>query len=704
MSLRELDASLFSYINRDLQNSIFDISMPVITDKYYFLILILMAWLLIRDKKSAFIPIALTVLSVALSDWISNIFKYIIERPRPCNALEAVNLLVGCTDSFSMPSSHAANAFAAIFALSYQSAGEPESRKKWMRWLLLSIAVAVGFSRIYVGVHYPSDVIAGAFIGIVVSVFIIKLYKWAYLRYKLYPWNTVFLVSLLCFTLFRLYYITSGVMDLSPDEAHYWEWSRRLDLSYYSKGPMIAYLIAVGAAIFGDNVFGIRIMAVIFSAFSSIVMYLLGRRLFDERTGVASAILMQFVPLYSAYGILFTIDSPFIFFWILSLYLFYRAIEQQSTVNSQIPPYPPLLKGEIKGEASSLVTRHLSLKPWLLLGISIGLGLLTKYTMAFFYGCAFLYLLTSRQHRYILRTKMPYVSLILSLIVFSPVIIWNFSNDWVTLRHTAGQAHIAEGFNISIISFAEFVGSQLGVITPIILILILYSLFKLRKEPAGHFLFWFSIPFLLFFLLKSIQAKVQANWALPGYAAGFIAFSFLFISRWLDVKKWAKGVVIAGIILLLSATTVAYMLPILNLPPKIDPSSRIRGWKEIGTEISRLSDELSAEGPLFIFSDRYQVSSELAFYVKGRPVTYCANMGRRMNQYDLWPGFKDLIHFNAIFVTIDDVQMPEAFATAFDGCDKDRFDVTIGGRNLRSYSIFTCYDFKGMQQKGTESY
>mgnify|MGYP001595470193 CR=1 FL=1 len=703
MSLHEIDTFLFSYINRGLQNSILDVTMPVITDKYYFLTLILMAWLLIRDKKRALVPIALTVISVALSDWTSNILKHIIERLRPCNVLEAVNLLVGCTDSFSMPSNHAANAFAAIFSLSYRAAGEPADRKRWLRWLLLSIAVVVGFSRVYVGVHYPADVVVGAFTGIIISILVINLYKWAYLRYKLQPYNTVFLMSMLFFILFRLYYITSGVVDLSPDEAHYWEWSRRLDLSYYSKGPMIAYLIAFGTAIFGDNVFGIRIMAVIFSALGSIALYLLGKRLFrlsgspiDERTGAAAAILMQIIPLYSAYGILFTIDSPFIFFWILSLLLFWETINRMQDTGCRI---------QDKELHASCIMHHASpLRYWLALGISIGLGLLTKYTMAFFYVCAFLFLFTSKQHKNILRTKWPYISLLASLIVFSPVIIWNFSNDWVTVRHTAGQAHVAEGFNISIISFAEFVGSQLGVITPIILILMVYALFKLRKEPAGHFLFWFSIPFLLFFFLKSIQAKVQANWALPGYAAGFIAFSSLFVAKWETLRKGVRIAVIAGITLALFTTVAAYCLPVLKLPSGLDPSSRIRGWEELGIEISRLSDELSAEGPLFIFSDRYQVSSELAFYVKGQPVTYCANMDRRMNQYDLWPGFNNLIHFNAIFVTINDVQIPEEFAIAFNRCDKDRFDVSSGGRNLRSYSIITCYDFKGMQQKGMSSY
>ena len=130
MSLHEIDTFLFSYINRGLQNSILDVAMPVITDKYYFLTLILMGWLLIRDKKSALVPIALTVISVALSDWTSNILKHIIERLRPCNVLESVNLLVGCSSSFSMPSNHAANAFATIFALSYRAIGEPAEREK----------------------------------------------------------------------------------------------------------------------------------------------------------------------------------------------------------------------------------------------------------------------------------------------------------------------------------------------------------------------------------------------------------------------------------------------------------------------------------------------------------------------------------------------------------------------------------------------
>ncbi|HBR22262.1 MAG TPA: hypothetical protein DD713_06820 [Nitrospiraceae bacterium] len=487
---------------------------------------------------------------------------------------------------------------------------------------------------------------------------------------------------------------------------------------------MIAYLIAIGTAIFGDNVFGIRIMAVVSSALSSIFLYLLGKKLFDERTGVAAALLMQVIPLYSAYGVLFTIDSPFIFFWVLSLYLFYRAVEQKSNraaLNSQIPPCPPLSKG---GEGGL----------WLLLGISIGFGLLTKYTMAFFYICALLFLLASKQHRNILLTKQPYISLALSLIIFSPVIIWNAAHDWVTLKHTAGQAHISGQSTTnwwSVISdqwlknFSEFLGSQVGVITPILFGMMFYAVFKLKtltsvsrlwrqnsklsESPVAtklktDFLFWFSIPIIAFFLLKSFHGKVQANWALPAYAAGFIAFSGVFISRWEGIKKWIRWTVIAGVFISLLITVTAHYPAILQLPPKLDPTARTRGWKELGIEVSIVSDELSKKGHFFIISDKYQVSSELAFYVKGQPITYCVNLGRRMNQYDLWTGFNNLVNFNAVFVTIDDVQMPETVGSAFDRCEKQIFTVFSKDKKLRDYSIFTCYNFKGMPQKGINSY
>jgi membrane-associated phospholipid phosphatase len=675
MSFPGIDKLGFFFINRDLHNRFFDIFMPFITDKSYLFFLPVLLWFLLKERKHALTVLALAFASLLISDWGANILKHFFERARPCNALEGVRTLVGCTGSFSMPSNHAVNAFAFITPFCSMLTGR-------LRYILVVLAFLIGFSRVYVGVHYPSDVIAGALFGVFLATGLIKGYEWSFKRYKVKPYTTLLFVFLLAISLFRIYFILNSPFDLSPDEAHYWEWSRRLDISYYSKGPMIAYLIHLGTFIFGDTVFGVRFMAVMSSLLGSVFLYIFGKGLYDEQVGLSSALIMQIIPLFSVFGVLFTIDSPFIFFWILSLFFFWRSINSQSQIANRKPQIY-----------------------WLLLGLSIGLGLLTKYTMAFFYICAFLFLALSNEYRKLLFTKNPYIAFLVSLLVFSPVLIWNADHDWVTFRHTAGQAHIADGIQISFQSLFEFLGSQFGVITPILLLLMIVSLWKLRKKPEGHFLFWFSVPVVLFFSLKSIQGKVQANWALPGYITGIVAFSAFYIKRFFSGSVGKKILIASSVIISLIATSVVHYPAMLNLPVSLDPAAKLEGWKELGTKVSDIYKQMSSGHPVFIFSDSYQTASELAFYVKGHPVTYCVNIDRRMNQYDLWPGFNSLYHYDAIFVMTDDSEVPEKVASAFEKIEKKVFTAyTKKHTKLKDYSIFMCYDFKGLKEEKTETY
>jgi len=114
---------------------------------------------------------------------------------------------------------------------------------------------------------------------------------------------------------------------------------------------------------------------------------------------------------------------------------------------------------------------------------------------------------------------------------------------------------------------------------------------------------------------------------------------------------------------------------------------------------------MSSVNPVFIFSDKYQVSSELAFYVKGHPVTYCINLGRRMNQYDLWPGFHNLRNYDAIFVRIGDKRLPEEVSASFDKVEKKVYTAyTKKHAEIRDYSIFMCYGFKGLKEVRPEAY
>jgi len=676
MNLADIDTSLFSFINQTLQNPFFDRAMPFITSRTFLVFLPCLLLLWFRERKHLLPMLLAGLFAVAFADAVSHVLKDAVMRQRPCNVLDNVHLLVGCSQSYSMPSSHASNSFAFAMTAWFMLRSSPGS-------YFIAAAMLISLSRVFVGVHYPSDILAGALVGTAAAYGAVMLYRRVEKIVIGRSYEQALYLVLAMFSIFRIYYIMTGPFGLSADEAHYWEWSRRLDWSYYSKGPVIAWLIRAGTFLFGNTVIGVRAFAVLLSALSSLLLFKLGKELYDERTGLVSALLLQAVPLFSVFGMLLTIDSPFIFFWVLSLYLFCRIIMQE------LPPSD----------------KRASSAAWILLGLATGFGLLTKFTMAFFLFSAFLYLLFQKDARRLLKTPGPYLAFLISMLVFSPVIFWNASRGWVTLKHTAGQAHVGEGLVLSVRSFGEFLGSQLGVVTPLLFAMIVFAVLKLRKTKEGALLFWFSLPTIVFFLAKSIQGKVQANWAMTGYISGLVAFSALYGGRWDSLKKPLRVIAAVAISLAMLATLSVHLPSLFRLPEELDLSVRLVGWKELGQEASELYKEMSARGPVFVFSDRYQVASELAFYMKDNPVTYCVRIGRRMNQYDLWPGFENLKGQNAVFVRSGEHRkVPDAVASAFSSCDPRVIEVKTRKKKTLKFSISACYDFKGFTLQDPETF
>ena len=154
--LYALDRDIFLTVNQTLRNPAFDLLMPALSNKWLGLTLAagVVPWLLVRYGRRAWLVIALAVLAVALSDLGAGFIKHAVQRIRPCHVLPEVHLLAGCTRSFAMPSNHASNIFALAGAISLFLPG-------W-RSSTLILAVGVAYSRMYVGVHYPADVLVGA--------------------------------------------------------------------------------------------------------------------------------------------------------------------------------------------------------------------------------------------------------------------------------------------------------------------------------------------------------------------------------------------------------------------------------------------------------------------------------------------------------------------------------------------------------------
>ena len=163
-ALMAWDEQLFRLINEEWVHPTLDRVMPFVTDgrNYNIPLLVAALILVVVGRLRGFRFVVLAIISVVIADALgTHVFKALFLRTRPCTALEGVRLLVGCTNVPAFPSNHAVNASVLAMLVILH----------WPRlWLpAAALALLIGYSRIYVGVHYPLDVLAGSALGIAVA-------------------------------------------------------------------------------------------------------------------------------------------------------------------------------------------------------------------------------------------------------------------------------------------------------------------------------------------------------------------------------------------------------------------------------------------------------------------------------------------------------------------------------------------------------
>jgi membrane-associated phospholipid phosphatase len=671
--LHTLDVGLLRFINQTLSNPVFDVAMPFLSGNALFVpaLAIAMTVMVWKGGRRGIVCIIMLVLVVWMGDsLICNTIKHATERPRPFNEFPELHTLIGRSDSFSFPSSHAANWFAAtaVLLLFYP--------RSWR--VMLPMACAVSFSRVYNGVHYPSDALAGAILGAGYTFATVwsvdQLWQWAGSKWFPMWWRKMprliesvgvpraqseraaveptpstpadeeaqwlrFGYALIGLALIvRLGYLASGYIELTGDEAYQWLWSKHLALSYYSKPPLIALTQFLGTSIWGDNQFGVRFFSPLLSAGLGLVTIRFLAREGKARLGVALAAISTATPLAALGAILMTVDTLSIFFWALAMISGWRAVQKEGIAD------------------------------WLWTGLWMGLGFLSKYTELFQLLCWAVFFTTWPPSRRHLKRPGPYLALALNILCALPVLYWNAKHDWVTVTHVAGNAAVYDKWHPTIGYFLEFTASEAGLLNPIFFVGAIWASIALWKQkprdPLQVYLFSMGAPLFLCYWLFTFHSRVFPNWIAPSVVPLFCLMVVWWGKYWptehRKIRPWCIGGLTVGwiAVLLLHRPDIISRLAHVQLPINRDPTHRAHGWKDVAAVIGRERETLLSEGkPVFIIAGHYRLAGEISFYlpearaaVNDKPLVYCPPTPVAENQLFFWPGYDWRKGESAIFV------------------------------------------------------
>jgi dolichol-phosphate mannosyltransferase len=393
----------------------------------------------------------------------------------------------------------------------------------------------------------------------------------------------------------RLAYL--GSVELLPEETYYWNYAQHLDIGYLDHPPMVAWLIRLGTAVFGQSQFGVRIGALCSGVIASIFIYRLTRNLLGEAAATAALTLAQILPFFFLSGLLMTPDAPLTAAWAASLYYLERAL--------------------VAGRSDA----------WWRAGLALGIGAISKYSIALLVPVTLVFMVWDRGSRRWWRRWEPYAAALLALAVFSPVLLWNAQHDWASFAFQTSR-RLAE---VPRFALHKLLASALVLITPTGMLAVAAALLGAKPADAGGggsprrrlFLNTAILIPLSVFAAFSLRHEVKLDWtgapwvaALPLMAAGMIpaAAKLSALRAWIR-SAWTPTLVV---MLLIYGAGLHYMtlgLPGLGYGRHIELVPV--GWRDLSLRISRIAAEVRRESgadPLIVGMDRYAIASELAFY------------------------------------------------------------------------------------------
>ncbi len=479
-------------------------------------------------------------------------------------------------------------------------------------------------------------------------------------------WTAIFIAglgALLCLRILALYW---NATDLFFDEAQYWAWSEQPAFGYFSKPPLVAWLIRAATEVCGPGEACVRLPSPLVHTATALAVFVLGRRLYDTRVGALSGLAFATLPGVSLSAGLISTDVPLLMCWAIALV----------------------------GFAALFATE----RPWpaMVLGLAFGVGLNAKYAMAWFLMCAAVYLFLTPERRGVLRDYRLWLALALGLLMIAPNLAWNYANSFATFTHTAENANFG-GTLFNPLKVLEFVGSQFGVFGPILFgayLVIAWRAWKQRLPEADRFLLAFSAPILLVITLEAFISRAHSNWAAPAYVAGAVLVITTMVRDgawgWL---KTSFAINVTLLLLIATGTTTAGRMP---SPVTPDPFARTLGWHDIAQATSAELAKARAAGHPFaaVLSDDRSMTAELLYYMRNEPTPVLAwRRGAPHDHFELTRPFTAAITSPVLLVR----EGPDAgsAAAAFASADKIAdLDLPAGDNARRRVTFYALSGYK----------
>jgi len=481
-----------------------------------------------------------------------------------------------------------------------------------------------------------------------------------------------------------------GRIELTPDESYHTLWCLHPDWCYYDAGPVIAMIIRAGTELLGLNEFGIRFFSPIIALGSSLILFLLTRKLYGETVAVWTVAVMNILPVFQSGSLMMNPGGLSVCLLASAMLTFWLALE--------------------RGPGFSIY--------WPVTGLLTGAGFLTEYTGALALLSMALLLASTGKYRREFARPGFWVMLVFFIPFTIPVVRWNAQHEWITLLLWRGRFAMADIHVRGMLNwFSECALSLSPLVFAGMLIAGWWGVKKARHQFKPRFLLFFSLPLLALGIFGSSSKPATMNSMMPAFA-GLVILS---AALWHEAAKADKKRAIFAVL----AVVTGIGFTIYDTGSACLRGDGLHPWKSAAIAIGETRKQLEQKTgkPVFLIGNNDRVASIVSFYLPekrvegpGHPPVYIPESQMIESQFSYWPRYdeffavaKDAPHPDAYYTLEEGVnpfmgrtalfvsdevsaELPTAILNSFERIEP----VPLNSDTLPVIRVFVCYNYRSL--------